>query len=156
MFMLLSACTGTAATNKNIRNSSNNLGDTEVLKNNNDANLKQDSTLKKEPIKITSVSKAQLNAILAKGPANILAQVQTDAYKINGRFAGFKIVSFRIDASEVLGIKPGDVVIKVNDLKIETPDQYFEVFEKLKKAAFIKFDILRDGKAKIIKTDITS
>jgi type II secretion system protein C len=106
------------------------------------------------PVVIKDVTRKELNAVLAKGPANILAMVQTASHKTGGRFAGFEIVSFRLNGSEVLGLRKGDILTRVNGLKIETPDQYFEVFERLKKADSIKFDIIRDGESQTIENTI--
>jgi general secretion pathway protein C len=108
------------------------------------------------PPNISTVSRSDLNNIIKKGPANILAMVQMDSVKNNGKFTGFKIISFRFNAASVLGLKPGDVLLKVNGLAIETPDQYFEVFERLKKAEFVEFKILRDETPLTLKTEISS
>lgn len=92
-----------------------------------------------------SIPRGELNALLAKGPADLLASVQTDSHKENGRFVGFRIVSFRIDIHPCLDLREEDVVTRVNGETIERPEQYFAVFEKLKAATEVRFDILRAG-----------
>jgi type II secretory pathway component PulC len=98
----------------------------------------------------TELHRAALDELLARGPAYVLAMVQTDSAMANGRFAGFKIVSFRTALPAYLELVPGDVVTRVNDLPIERPEQFFEVFEKLKTATEVKFEILRDGAPKTL------
>jgi len=98
----------------------------------------------------TELHRAALDELLAKGPAYVLAMVQTDSVMAGGRFTGFKIVSFRTALPAYLELAPGDVVTRVNDLPIERPEQFFEVFEKLKTATEVKFDILRDGAPKTL------
>ena len=93
----------------------------------------------------TELHRAALDELLAKGPAYVLAMVQIDSVMANGRFTGFKIVSFRAELPAYLELAPGDVVTRVNDLPVERPEQFFEVFEKLKTATEVKFDILRGG-----------
>jgi len=98
----------------------------------------------------TELHRAALDELLARGPAYVLAMVQTDSVMANGRFTGFKIVSFRTALPAYLELAPGDVVTRVNDLPIERPEQFFDVFEKLKTATEVKFDILRDGAPKTL------
>jgi type II secretory pathway component PulC len=102
----------------------------------------------------TELHRAALDGLLAQGPAYTLAMVQSEAAKENGKFVGFTIVSFRIAPPAYLGLKPGDVVTRVNGLPIETPDQFFAVFEALKAATEVKFDILRGGKPEAIVVPI--
>ncbi|MBN2340784.1 MAG: hypothetical protein JXX29_11365 [Deltaproteobacteria bacterium] len=106
------------------------------------------------PQPITDVTREQLNSILEKGPAHILAMVQTDSVKEGGKFIGFKIVSFRVDAPSILGVQPDDIVKKVNGLSIERPEQFLTVFEKLKTAAEITFVVMRDGTEMTLSTPI--
>jgi type II secretory pathway component PulC len=93
----------------------------------------------------TQLHRAALDEFLAKGPAYALALVQSDAVKEGGRFVGFRIVSFREEPPAYLGLRAGDVVARVNGLPIETPDQFFAVFEALKTASEVRFDVVRDG-----------
>jgi len=98
----------------------------------------------------TELHRAALDELLAKGPAYVLAMVQIDSVMADGRFTGFKIVSFRTALPAYLELAPGDVVTRVNDLPVERPEQFFEVFEKLKTATEVKFDILRGGAPKTL------
>jgi type II secretion system protein C len=107
-----------------------------------------------EPVKIVKVTRKELNALLDKGPANLLAMVQTDSFRQNGKFYGFEIISFRNGADEILGLKSGDVVTKINGLSIERPEQYFKVFKELRKADHINFEILRNGRKKVLTAPV--
>jgi type II secretory pathway component PulC len=102
------------------------------------------------PVVETELHRAALDELLARGPAYVLAMVQTDSALSGGRFVGFKIVAFRTELPAYLDLEPGDVVTRVNDLPIERPEQFFTVFEKLKIATEVKFDILRDGAPKTV------
>ena len=92
------------------------------------------------------VTRKDLDAVLARGPAYVLAMVQTDAHIENGRFIGFKIVSFRTPVAHLVGLNQGDIVRGVNGHSIERPEQYFKVFELLKTAQTIEFEIMRESK----------
>lgn len=98
----------------------------------------------------TELRRAALDGLIAEGPAYALAMVQTEAAKEKGRFVGFTIVSFRAKPPAYLDLRPGDVVTRVNGLPIETPDQFFAVFEALKTAAEVRFDVLREGEPEAI------
>jgi len=106
------------------------------------------------PVVETELHRAALDGLLAKGPAYVLAMVQIDPAKRDGRFVGFQIVSFRAELPAYLDLRPGDVVARVNDLPIERPEQFFAVFEALKTAGEVKFDVLRDGERREIAVPI--
>ena len=91
------------------------------------------------------IVRSDLDELLAQGPAYVLAMVQSDSHKAYGRFVGFRIVSFRVDIDPCIDLREDDVVTLVNGKSIERPEHYFEVFEALKSATEVRFDILRDG-----------
>ncbi|MBN2529535.1 MAG: hypothetical protein JXR76_24315 [Deltaproteobacteria bacterium] len=103
---------------------------------------------------ITSVSRPELDGILDKGPGHLLAMVQTDSVKENGRFVGFRIVGFRLNAPAILGIQPGDIVVAINGMPVERPEHLIALFKQLRTAASIKFSIIRDGKNEIAQTPV--
>ena len=45
-----------------------------------------------------------------------------------------------------LGIRPGDVILSINDIRIRTPEDSFSAFEQLKNADSITVVVLRNGK----------
>jgi len=45
-----------------------------------------------------------------------------------------------------LGIRPGDVILAINDIRIKTPEDSFSAFERLKSADTITITVLRRGK----------
>ncbi len=91
------------------------------------------------------IVRSDLDELLAQGPAYVLAMVQSDSHKVDGRFVGFRIVSFRVDLDPCIDLREDDVIIRVNGKSIERPEHYFEVFETLKTAHRVQFDIQRDG-----------
>ncbi len=91
------------------------------------------------------IVRSDLDELLAQGPAYILATVQSDSHKVDGRFVGFRIVSFRVDLDPCIDLREDDAITLVNGKSIERPEHFFEVFEALKTATEVRFDILRDG-----------
>jgi len=94
---------------------------------------------------ISTVTRPELNGVIEKGPPLVLAMVQVDSVLENGKFVGWKIVSFRTEAQEILGLKPEDILTRVNAMPIERPEQIEAVYQKLKTADKISFDIIRAG-----------
>ena len=45
-----------------------------------------------------------------------------------------------------LGIRPGDIILSINDVRIKTPEDSFSAFERLKSADTITITVLRRGK----------
>jgi type II secretory pathway component PulC len=92
-----------------------------------------------------TIKRAQLDELLAGGPAPILAMVVTEPYRERGRFVGFRIISFTQGEPTVVDLRAGDVILAVNGHRIERPEHYFEVYEALKTADQLSFDVMRDG-----------
>jgi len=92
-----------------------------------------------------TIGRQQLDELLAGGPAPILAMVVTEPYRERGRFVGFRIVSFTQGEPTAIDLRAGDVILAINGKRIERPEHYFEVFEALKQADELSFDLRRDG-----------
>lgn len=97
------------------------------------------------------IQRNDLRAALSAGPAALLAKVQTKAILNNGKFVGFKIVRFNQGEPKIPELRVGDVVISINGHKVERPEDYFEIFQKLKTAKELSFNILRSGVPESLK-----
>ena len=93
------------------------------------------------------LSQAELQAVLEKGPQAMVASVQVEPAKKNGRFIGFKLIS--ANANSVLTrsrtVRLGDVLITVNGHSLERPDQFMAAWESLAKASQLSIRVLRGG-----------
>ncbi len=96
---------------------------------------------------VDQISREGLLNILSQGPGALLAMVETSPYKKEKRFVGFKIDSFVSSAPKAIDIREGDVIRAVNGLLIITPDDFFRLFQELKVASEIRFDLLRNDEA---------
>jgi type II secretory pathway component PulC len=93
-----------------------------------------------------AVRRSALDVLLTRGPGALLALVSTAPCKRNGRFIGFRIVAFNTPIPDGLDLRINDIVIAVNGLKIIMPDDYFRVFQALKVAGELRFELEREGK----------
>ena len=113
-----------------------------------DISTQIESTASEVPVAATppgTIARGQLDELLAGGPAPILALVETEPYRERGRFVGFRIVAFPQGDPTGIDLRAGDVILAVNGHRIERPEHYFEVFEALKTAEQLSFDLKRDG-----------
>ncbi|MEO2083031.1 MAG: PDZ domain-containing protein [Desulfurobacteriaceae bacterium] len=53
-----------------------------------------------------------------------------------------------------LGIRPGDVIVSINDIRIRTPEDSFSAFEQLKNSDSITITVLRRGKKVRLRYEI--
>lgn len=97
-----------------------------------------------------TISRSALQALLAEGPAALLAAVRTAPARVGGRFVGFRIEAFTRGPPEVVDLRVGDIILGVNGRAIERPEDYYEVFQQLASAAKIEFELLRDGNRRIL------
>ena len=105
---------------------------------------------------IDSTTRAELDTFLAKGPPFLLGQIQVNPVFKNGAFAGWEMAAFRGELRSVLGLIPGDVVVRVYAMPIERPDQIEAIYLKLMTETHIVLDIVRDGKPQQLSAPIAT
>ena len=97
------------------------------------------------PPKEGTIKRSDLNQVLDSGPAALLAEVFIDPVLDDGRFVGFRITQFVSDSPTTIDLRVGDVIVSVNGKTVERPENYFEIFQELKTAKSLSFELLRDG-----------
>jgi len=98
------------------------------------------------PARPGTIARADLDEVLARGPAPLLALVVTEPYREQGRFVGFRILEFPQGEPTAIDLREGDVILDVNGRRIERPEHLFEIFEQLKTADRIVLRLKRDGR----------
>src|SRR5262245_42932097 len=91
------------------------------------------------------LSRADLDAVLDAGVGAFLAKVELEPQMDAGHFVGFRIVSFADPRFEGANIHAGDVVLSVNGLRIEHPEDLARVWQELRVASELAVDVLRAG-----------
>lgn len=85
-------------------------------------------------------------AVLSAGPPAFLQTVDVEPVTTpQGRFAGWRVVALNAPGWSDGDVKPGDVVTRVNNRDIETPAQFFEVFQSLAFAPALSVAVERSG-----------
>ena len=100
------------------------------------------------------VDQRALNAALDN-----IGQAMTDARLLpsvkDGKVEGFRISEVKpAGVFGMVGIKNGDVLQKINDFPIDSPEKAIQSFVTLKGQSRIKLDIVRDGKPSTLTYDI--
>jgi general secretion pathway protein C len=76
-------------------------------------------------------------------------------YYVGGEFVGYRIARMRMDAFlRKAGIENGDVLVRMNGEKVDTPEKMFELFTRWKDASAVTIDLLRMDQRKTILVEI--
>ena len=93
-----------------------------------------------------------------KALANInqlITQIRVVPNFQDGKANGFKV--FAIKPKSIfskIGLKNGDVIQRVNDTDITSPDKAFSAFQELKNEKSLNVEILRRGSSKSLQYEI--
>jgi len=86
--------------------------------------------------------------LTTQGPPWILRRVLSEeVLRSDGKFAGWRLVGLPEEWKDI-DLRPGDVVSRVNDLPLETPDEAWEAWKSVARAAELKITLTRDGAAR--------
>lgn len=101
-----------------------------------------------------ALRRSAVRGVVKGGLGMFLQKVVLDDEPVlkDGHFHGFRIVALR-DAPFWRGIdiRPGDVIVRVNGLAIEHPEEALEVFHSLESAAELRVFYERDGEPRELK-----
>jgi len=100
------------------------------------------------------VDQRALNAALDN-----IGQAMTDARLLpsskDGKVEGFRVSEVKPNGVfGMVGIKNGDVLLRINDFAIDSPDKAIQSFVTLKGQSRIKLDLVRDGQPATLNYDI--
>jgi hypothetical protein len=92
------------------------------------------------------LSRAELERVLAEGPPWILRRLMwEEVISPTGRFTGWRIMGLPPEWSDI-DLRPGDVVTRVNNRPVETPDQAWEAWKALGRARELRVMFQREGR----------
>jgi type II secretory pathway component PulC len=98
-------------------------------------------------VRVTTISRSLLRAELARGIGRFLQNVKTEAVLSHGHFVGWRVLALfskRPDV-HVQGIKAGDVLVRVNGVSVERPEEFKSVWDTLESAKELVLEIEREG-----------
>ena len=88
-----------------------------------------------------------------------IGQTMTDARLLpsmkDGKVEGFRVSEVKpAGVFGMVGIRNGDVLLRINDFAIDSPDKAIQSFVSLKGQSRIKLDLIRDGQPTTLNYDI--
>jgi type II secretory pathway component PulC len=100
--------------------------------------------------------RGELVKVLDASPGLFLQHVVTEPQLANGRFVGWRLVSFFPGDARFAGVdlQAGDVVTRVNGHAIEQPDQFMAVWDGLRKESQLVVDVQRNGALRTLRWTI--
>ncbi|MCC6997220.1 MAG: hypothetical protein IT370_21580 [Deltaproteobacteria bacterium] len=90
-----------------------------------------------------SIERAELERVLAAGPAPVLAEYELGADLLGGRFQGWTIKAAVGTRFAAVDLRVGDVVRSVNGRSLERPGDLFTVWETLHGASELVIGVSR-------------
>jgi hypothetical protein len=98
------------------------------------------------------VSRSDLNEVLDGGVGRFLGNVEVAPYlDVRQRFIGWEIVRLKLTGVD---LRPGDIVLSVNQRKIERPNQVQKIWEDLRDTNAIYLSCRRAGKPFTVRIDV--
>jgi hypothetical protein len=95
------------------------------------------------PTSAGSIERAELERVLAAGPAPVLAEYELGADLVGGRFQGWTIKATVGTRFAAVDLRVGDVVRSVNGRSLERPGDLFTVWETLHGASELVIGVSR-------------
>ncbi len=94
--------------------------------------------------------------MLERGLGRFLQGVETEPFRENGRFVGFRLVTFYPDDPGLssLDLHAGDVVLRVNGQPIERPEQASRVWDSLRVASELVVEYRRGDEPRELRFTI--
>jgi general secretion pathway protein C len=86
---------------------------------------------------------------------SLISTMFISPYYVGGEFVGYRIARMRMDAFlRQAGLENGDVLVRMNGERINTPEKMFELFTKWKDASAVTVDIIRRDQKRTILVEI--
>jgi general secretion pathway protein C len=100
------------------------------------------------------IDQRALNAAL-DNPAQAMSDARLLPSQKDGKVEGFKATEVKPNGVfSMIGIKNGDVLLRLNDFPMDSPDKALQSFIALKGQNRLKLDIIRDGQPQTFNYDI--
>ena len=101
------------------------------------------------PEEAEPVTRAGVDRLLQKGPSYLFRVAELQPVRWDDEFRGFEIAALDRGASEVLSpqMQQGDVVTHVNGVRIQSPSDVHELWQRLDETSRIEIQFLRDGES---------
>lgn len=101
------------------------------------------------------VDQKALSDVLSTGMGKMLTEARLLPYSEAGRTVGFRVSEIKTGGIfSTLGLKNGDVIMKVNGLNVDSVEKGVQLLSGLKGDTSVAIDLMRDGKAQRLQYQI--
>ena len=101
------------------------------------------------------VDQKALSDVLSTGMSKVLTEARLLPYSEAGRTVGFRVSEVKTGGIfSTLGLKNGDVIMKVNGLQVDSVEKGVQLLSGLKGDTGVTIDLMRDGKAQRLQYQI--
>jgi len=101
-----------------------------------------------------SIDGADLDRVLDAGPGAFLAAVEVRPVFAGKRFRGWEIVGIRSDSLARSPLRRGDMVVAVNDRRLQRPEDLQKVWDELRDASELVVSGVRSGQNFALRYEI--
>ncbi|MCL2723412.1 MAG: hypothetical protein FWD69_03155 [Polyangiaceae bacterium] len=104
--------------------------------------------------KITRLERSKVREAIDRGLGVLLQNVSVEDWPVmrDGKFYGFRVRA--LNPEWVVDLKPGDVLLRVNGMPIEHPEDADRALRSLDRAPSLRIDYERDGKVSVLEIPI--
>ncbi len=102
-----------------------------------------------------SISRAQLVAVLDRGPGAFLRAIEVRPHFRDRQFAGWQLMAISATAAGALDLQPGDIILAVNERRIVRPRHLHALWTELRGSDEIVVQAEREGRPFEIRFDVT-
>jgi type II secretory pathway component PulC len=102
------------------------------------------------------IGRAALDAVLDRGLGVFLGRVEVEPAREGDRVIGYRLVGYRRadDALARSGLRPGDILTRVNGQAVLRPEHAFAVWQGLRVASGVSVEYLRGGRRREMRFEI--
>lgn len=104
--------------------------------------------------RITQLKRSEVRAAIGRGVGWFLRNFELDEWPAmtNGKFRGWRIKS--VNPELIIDVMPGDVILRVNGMPIEHPEEADAALRSLEKASSLKVEMERNGQPRTLELPI--
>jgi general secretion pathway protein C len=100
------------------------------------------------------IDQRALNAAL-DNPAQVMSDARLLPSQKDGKVEGFRVSEIKPSGVfAMMGMKNGDILLRLNDFPVDSPDKALQSFIALKGQSRLKLDLIRDGQPQTFNYDI--
>ena len=100
------------------------------------------------------IDQRALNAAL-DNPAQAMSDARLLPSQKDGKVEGFRVSEVKSSGVfAMMGMKNGDILLRLNDFPVDSPDKALQSFIALKGQSKLKLDLIRDGQPATFNYDI--